>query len=336
VPHHHFTYDTALKNLHCKRVTVPNVIHRGYLDFFPAWLDRLCPAVRRSVHSDKKKQVFVKRRPTRLPDTAADSSTSVSCTRFVPSSKERRVPRKQKCMLLTSFQDRIDLFLQRVKPIIAGTKLIADQQSTTSFTCYFQVRAILSLEAHYSYSSSADYLVPQSPLFILFECGRYCLSNRSFGPAAPWYCSSAGALVPRIAPSGRQCLGIIRVRTLLSLEPLLRASSALVLFECGRSCPSNCFIWAFSAFAIIRVRASVPRIILFGLAAPSYYSSAGSVPRIVFSGPAAPLCYSSAGFGPSNYSLRASSASTLFDCGLRSLDYSLRASSASTLFECGF
>jgi hypothetical protein len=45
-----------------------------------------------------------------------------------------------------------------------------------------------------------------------------------------------------------------------------------------------------------------------------------SVPRIILCGPAAPLCYSSAGFGPSNYPLRASSASTLFDCGLRSLE----------------
>jgi hypothetical protein len=78
----------------------------------------------------QKKQVFVKRRPIRLPDTAADSSTSVSCTRFGPSNKEGRVPRKQKGMLLASFQDRIDLFLQRVKRIIMGTKLIADQQSS--------------------------------------------------------------------------------------------------------------------------------------------------------------------------------------------------------------
>jgi hypothetical protein len=40
-----------------------------------------------------------------------------------------------------------------------------------------------------------------------------------------------------------------------------------------------------------------------------------SVPRIILFGPAAPLRYLSTGFGPSNYFLRASSASTLFECG---------------------
>jgi hypothetical protein len=86
----------------------------------------------------------------------------------------------------------------------------------------------------------------------------------------------------------------------LSLESLIQASSALALFECERSCPSNHS---------------------FRPAAPWYYSSAGVlVPRIVFFGPAAPLRYSSAGFGPSNYPLWASSASTLFDYGLWSLE----------------
>jgi hypothetical protein len=51
---------------------------------------------------------------------------------------------------------------------------------------------------------------------------------------------------------------------------------------------------------IIRVRALVPRISLFGPAAPPYYSSVGS--------------------GPSNLSLWASSASVLFECGLWSLE----------------
>jgi hypothetical protein len=41
------------------------------------------------------------------------------------------------------------------------------------------------------------------------------------------------APVPRIAPSGQQCLGIIRVWAFLSLESLLRASSASTLFDCG-------------------------------------------------------------------------------------------------------
>jgi hypothetical protein len=56
----------------------------------------------------------------------------------------------------------------------------------------------------------------------------------SFGPSAPWFYSSAGVIVPRIASLGQQQFGFIRVRALLSLESLLQASGALVLFECGR------------------------------------------------------------------------------------------------------
>jgi hypothetical protein len=40
-----------------------------------------------------------------------------------------------------------------------------------------------------------------------------------------------------------------------------------------------------------------------------------SVPRIILFGPAAPLRYSSTGFVPLYYFLRASSTSTLFECG---------------------
>jgi hypothetical protein len=110
---------------------------------------------------------------------------------------------------------------------------------------------------------SLELLLRASGALVLSECGRSCPSNRSFGPAAPWYYSSAGVTVPRIAPLGQQCLGIIRVWTLVSLESLLRASSALVLFECGHYCPSN--------------RS-------FGPAMPWYYSSAGViVPRSALS-----------------------------------------------------
>jgi hypothetical protein len=48
-----------------------------------------------------------------------------------------------------------------------------------------------------------------------------------------------------------------------------------------------------------------------------------SVPRIVFFGPAVPSSYSSLGFGPSNCLLRASSAFKLFKPGLQSLEPSL-------------
>jgi hypothetical protein len=107
----------------------------------------------------------------------------------------------------------------------------------------------LSLEAHCSYSSSAGYFVPRSA-----NCSYYL---------------SAGVVVPRIAPLGQQRLGIIRVRAFLSLKSLLWASSALVLFECGRSCPLK------RTTHILRVRA-----ILSLEAHYSYSSSAGYlVPR---------------------------------------------------------
>jgi hypothetical protein len=139
-----------------------------------------------------------------------------------------------------------------------------------------------------SYSSSAGYLVPRSILLIFFECGLSCPSKRT--------------------------AYILRVRAILSLEAyclyyssagfgpsnhLLWAKSAFELFECGlRSL--ELFSSGQQRLCIIRARASVPRIILFG--------------------PAAPLRYLSTGFGPLNYSFRASSASALFERGLWSLE----------------
>jgi hypothetical protein len=94
----------------------------------------------------------------------------------------------------------------------------------------------------------------------------------------------------------------------------LRASNAFTLFECGLlSIESSSS--GQQRLCVIRVRALVPRIILFGLAAP--------------------LRYLTAGFGPSNYSLRASIASTLFECGFRSLELHLSAISAFILLGYG-
>jgi hypothetical protein len=161
-----------------------------------------------------------------------------------------------------------------------------------------RVRVILSIEVHCSYYSSAgfgplNYSLRASSASILFECGLRSLESSSsgqqrlqiirvwdlvprivfFGPAAPLYYSRAG-----FGPSNCS----------------LRASSASILFESG--------LWSLELFpsdlrhlCIIRVRASVPRIIFIGLATPSHYSRAG--------------------FSPLNYFLRASSASTLFECG---------------------
>jgi hypothetical protein len=101
---------------------------------------------------------------------------------------------------------------------------------------------------------------------------------------------------------------------LRSLELFSLGSSTSTLFDYG--------LWSLELFSsgqqrlcVIRLQALVPRIILFGLAAP--------------------LRYSTAGFSPSNYSLRASSASTLFECGCWSLESHLSAISAFILFRYG-
>jgi hypothetical protein len=186
---------------------------------------------------------------------------------------------------------------------------------------------------------SLEWLHQVSSALVLFECGRYCHSNCSFGPAVPWYYSSADALVPQIASSGLQRLHIIRVRTLCpsnrfirpsappfyssanawSLESLHQAFSASILFECGRSVPRIASL-GLQRLYIIRVRASVPRIALFGPAVPHIIRVRSPVPRIISFGSSTLLYYSSAGFGPSNRFLRASSTSILFECGLRSLE----------------
>jgi hypothetical protein len=65
-------------------------------------------------------------------------------------------------------------------------------QSTTSFAYYIWVWALLSLES----------LLRASSALVLFECERYCSSNRFFGPAAPWYYSSQSSTSPRGFESG--------------------------------------------------------------------------------------------------------------------------------------
>jgi hypothetical protein len=65
----------------------------------------------------------------------------------------------------------------------------------------------------------------------------------------------------------------------------------------------------------------VPRIDHSGQQRLGIIRVRASVPRIVFFGPAAPPNYSNVGFGPSNRH-RANSVSELFECGLRSLESS--------------
>jgi hypothetical protein len=88
---------------------------------------------------------------------------------------------------------------------------------------------------------------------------------------------------------------------LIASEFSLRASSAFKLFELGlRSLELSSS--GQQRLQIIRAWASVPRIIFFGPAVPSNYSSLG--------------------FDPSNYLLRANSAFKLFELRLQSLELS--------------
>jgi hypothetical protein len=102
----------------------------------------------------------------------------------------------------------------------------------------------------------------------------------SFGPAAPSSYSRSD-----FGPSNH----------------LFRASSAFKLYEAGlRSLESS--LSGQQRLQVILGRTSVPRIVSFGLAAPSSYSRPD--------------------FGPSNRLFRASSAFKLFETGLRSLESS--------------
>jgi hypothetical protein len=177
----------------------------------------------------------------------------------------------------------------------------------------------LSLEAYFSYSSSAGYFVPRSVLLLLFECRQSCPLNRFIRPSAPPYYTSAdarsleslhqafsasilfecGRSIARIASSGLQRLHIIRVRALLFLESLFQAFSALVLFECGLLLSLELLFRASSALVLFECGRSCPSNRSFGPAAPSHYSSAG--------------------FSPSNHFIRASSASILFSSGQQRL-----------------
>jgi hypothetical protein len=83
---------------------------------------------------------------------------------------------------------------------------------------------------------------------------------------------------------------------------LSRASSAFKLFEAGLR-PLELSLSGQQHLQGIRGRASAPRVISLGPAAPSRHSRQG--------------------FGPSNYLFRASSAFRIFEAGLRSLELSL-------------
>jgi hypothetical protein len=182
------------------------------------------------------------------------------------------------CPLNCSFGSSAPVYYSSVGYLVPRISLSVQQHLGI-----IRVWAFLSLESLFQVFSTC----------ILFECGISCPSNLSFGLASPWYYLSVGVLVPRIAPSGQQRLGIIRVPALLSLESLFRVFSTCILFECGLSCPSNLSFgpvapWYYSSVGvivpriapsgqqrldIIRVRALLSLKVLSRSSAPSYYSS---------------------------------------------------------------
>jgi hypothetical protein len=187
---------------------------------------------------------------------------------------------------------------------------------------------------------SLESLLRASSAFVLFECGLSRPSNRSFGPAAPPNYSSVGSFVPRIALSGQQHLGIIRVRAILSLKVhcsysssagyLVPRSALLIFFECRLSCPlkctahilrlqailsleahcsyssnagsspSNCFFWASNASKLFECELRSVELLLLGQQRLHNFRMRALASRIVSFGPSAPLYYSRMGSCPSN------------------------------------
>jgi hypothetical protein len=89
--------------------------------------------------------------------------------------------------------------------------------------------------------------------------------------------------------------------------------------------PSNCFLWASSAFKLFGARLRSLELSSSGQQCLQVIQDWALVPRIIFFGPVVPSNYSSLGFSPSNHLFRASNASALFEFGPRSLESLFRA-----------
>jgi hypothetical protein len=100
---------------------------------------------------------------------------------------------------------------------------------------------------------------------------------------------------------------------------LFRASSAFKIFKTGLRSLELSFLGP-QRLQDIQGKASVPRIVSFGPAAPSRYSRPDFGPSNCLFGPTAPSRYLRPDFGPSNCLFRASSASNIFEAELRILE----------------
>jgi hypothetical protein len=137
-----------------------------------------------------------------------------------------------------------------------------------------------------------SYLFWASSAFDVFEVGLWSLGVISFGPAAPSMYSRQDFGPSKLSLSGQQRLRCIRGRTLVPRSYLFRASSAFDVFEVGLwslgvisfgpTAPSMHSRQDFGPSKLslsgrqrlrcvrgIRSRTSAPRVISFGLAAPS-------------------------------------------------------------------
>jgi hypothetical protein len=164
-------------------------------------------------------------------------------------------------------------------------------------------------------------------------------SNRLFGPAAPSRYSRndfgpsncslrAGSALKifeerlwslELLPSGRQRPQDIRGRTLVPrIAPFGPAApSRYSRKDFG---PSNCSFRAGSALKIFEEGLWSLELLLSGRQRPQDIRGRTLVPRIVLFGPAAPSRCSRQGFGPSDYPFRASSAFEIFEVRLRSFE----------------
>jgi hypothetical protein len=131
----------------------------------------------------------------------------------------------------------------------------------------------------------------------------------------------------KILSLGLQCLLSIRARAsdsrIIFFGPAVPSSYSSLGFG-----PSNYLLQASSAFKLFELGLRSLELSSSGQQCLQVIRAWASVPRIIFFGPAVPSDYSSLGSSPSNHLLRASSAFALFEFGLRSLESLFRAINA--------
>jgi hypothetical protein len=112
--------------------------------------------------------------------------------------------------------------------------------------------------------------------------------------------------------------GIFRSLELSSFGPAVSST-----YSSQGSGPSNYLFRASSAFDIFESGLQSLELSLSGQQRLRHIRARAPIPRIISFGPAAPSTYSSQGSGPSNFLFRASGAFDIFEPGLRSLELSL-------------